>query len=54
MMQIEKKEIQGILEDLEKKNKIIERQDLKGVPGEYVGTAIYGYVIDQLKGLINR
>lgn len=52
-MSISKEQITDILKDLEQKHGLLEDKELNGVPAEYVGMAVYGYVIRQLKGLID-
>ena len=49
-----KQQITDILEDLERKNRILKESSFEDVPPQYVGSAVYGYVINQLKGLIDN
>lgn len=51
-MDLLKEQITDIVEDLEHKQSIMRDKELEDVPAEYIGEAVYGYVIDQLKGLI--
>ena len=53
-METLKQQITDILEDLERKNRILKESSFEDVPPQYVGSAVYGYVIDQLKGLIDN
>lgn len=51
-MEIKKSEIQAIVDDLKAKKDRLEGRSVNDVPPEYMGAAVYAYVIDQLKGLI--
>ena len=53
-MDLLKQQIAAIVEDLEGKKSLLKDSEFKDIPPEYVGTAVYGYVIDQLKGLIKN
>lgn len=54
-MIIEKEQITAILDDLESKKENIEGREgyMKDVPPNYVASAIYSHVINELRGLMD-
>lgn len=53
-IEVKRKDVLDLMDELQKRKDKIEAQPgyLEDLPSPYVGAAIYSYIIDELKGLI--